>query len=513
MISCPTGSIRTEQPLRKTREVLDAFPIPVHKHLPHVFHLGYHSPKSFGAASYFLTGKEKARPFNVMYDSPRYSSRLAKVLESAGGVQLMVLSHKDDVADHARWKERFPAMTRVMHKQDVRGPLSWPYIDMTDVEMQLEGEGPWCVAEGLKVVYTPGHSSGSITLIADGAQTGGDGVAFTGDHLALSGRLGRLDGFARYSEDTELQADSMLKLVAEDVLWILPGHGRRTRFENSDGRKKQLQQAAEQYRNDPRGQSDFQDFLQVRLALANEYKEAVKHQRLRASGSWDIQDPTLRQESRRGLGLGRIKLRQNNTRAYLAAVVNEQSRQRREANWAPSFQLDDVKLAETAQRISKNDAEYSIQRAQRDHEDVCKELVMCKKLAEPEDPAEDELLVEQPEQEPIPPTSDDSDVGSPQQRGEGFGMKRVPSVALVDREEEKCDEDDDEDGTSSVASAASSVRQPDKTKGFGLSKEILHDHGLRATGRKDDAVCESNSRLDSRRTMSHTDLTNVKSLR
>ena len=255
MISCPTGSIRTEQPLRKTREVLDAFPIPVHKHLPHVFHLGYHSPKSFGAASYFLTGKEKARPFNVMYDSPRYSSRLAKVLESAGGVQLMVLSHKDDVADHARWKERFPAMTRVMHKQDVRGPLSWPYIDMTDVEMQLEGEGPWCVAEGLKVVYTPGHSSGSITLIADGAQTGGDGVAFTGDHLALSGRLGRLDGFARYSEDTELQADSMLKLVAEDVLWILPGHGRRTRFENSDGRKKQLQQAAEQYRNDPRGQS------------------------------------------------------------------------------------------------------------------------------------------------------------------------------------------------------------------------------------------------------------------
>ena len=92
--------------------------------------------------------------------------------------------------------------------------------------------------------------------------------------------------------------------------------------------------------------------------------------------------------------------------------------------------FDEVKLAETAQRISKNDAphlrffssttlvvmklpteaEYSIQRAQRDHEDVCplprrlflrwpraatcsgrlvppgKELVMCKKLAEPEAP-------------------------------------------------------------------------------------------------------------------------------
>ena len=145
-------------------------------------------------------------------------------------------------------------MTRVMHKQDVRGPLSWPYIDMTGVEMQLEGAGPWTLAEGLKVVYTPGHSAGSITLIAEGSRTGGDGVAFTGDHLALNGRLGRLDGFARYSEDTELQADSMLKLKGEDVLWVLPGHGRRIRFEDPTSREQQLQRAAQDYRDDPRGE-------------------------------------------------------------------------------------------------------------------------------------------------------------------------------------------------------------------------------------------------------------------
>ncbi|CAE7203957.1 tam [Symbiodinium microadriaticum] len=504
MISCPTGSIRTNEPLSKTKEVLNTFPILVHEQLPRVFHLGYHSPKSFGAASYFLAGGQSGSPFNVMYDSPRYSSRLAKVLEAAGGIHLMVLSHKDDVADHERWKERFPGMTRVMHKQDVRGPLSWPYIDMTGVEMQLEGAGPWTLAEGLKVVFTPGHSAGCITLIADGSRTGGDGVAFTGDHLALSGRLGRLDGFARYSEDTELQADSMLKLKGEDVLWILPGHGRRIRFEDPASREQQLQRAAQEYRDDPRGQMDFAEFLKVRLALANEYKEAVKHQRLRASGSWDIQDPTLRQESRRGLGLGRIKLRQNNTRAYLASVVNEQSRQRREANWAPSFQLDDVKLSEVARKISKSDVEYSVQRAERDYVDVCKEIELLKKLQEE---VEDEPCcmeqMEQPEQEPNPPTSesDGSDQGSP--AGGGFGMKRVPSVALVDREEEQGDEDDD------GASVASSVRPPDHTKGFGISKEVLHDHGLRATGRKDDSVCESSNR----RSMSHTDLANAKTLR
>ena len=254
MISCPTGSIRTTEPLSKTKEVLDTFPILVHEQLPRVFHLGYHSSKSFGAASYFLASGPSGSPFNVMYDSPRYSSRLAKVLEAAGGIHLMVLSHKDDVADHERWKERFPGMTRVMHKQDVRGPLSWPYIDMTGVEMQLEGAGPWTLAEGLKVVYTPGHSAGSITLIAEGSRTGGDGVAFTGDHLALNGRLGRLDGFARYSEDTELQADSMLKLKGEDVLWVLPGHGRRIRFEDPTSREQQLQRAAQDYRDDPRGE-------------------------------------------------------------------------------------------------------------------------------------------------------------------------------------------------------------------------------------------------------------------
>mmetsp|Transcript_37743 Transcript_37743/g.70397 ORF Transcript_37743/g.70397 Transcript_37743/m.70397 type:complete len:406 (+) Transcript_37743:38-1255(+) len=241
------------------------------------------------------------------------------------------------------------------------------------------------------------------------------------------------------------------------------------------------------------GQEDFADFLKVRVALANEYKEAVKHQRLRASGSWDIQDPTLRQESRRGLGLGRLKLRQNNTRAYLAAVVNEQSRQRREANWAPSFALDDVKLSEVAKRISKSDADYSINRAQRDYESVCKDMEAAKKLDES---CEEENSMEQPEQEPNPPPSDSSEAGSPQN---GFGMKRVPSVALVDREEEKCE---DEDGASSVGSVGSSARAPDNTKGFGISKETLADLGLRATGRKDDSVCENMSR----RTLSHNDI-------
>mmetsp|Transcript_22463 Transcript_22463/g.69583 ORF Transcript_22463/g.69583 Transcript_22463/m.69583 type:complete len:145 (+) Transcript_22463:464-898(+) len=140
-----------------------------------------------------------------MFDSPRYVPALAKNLEAAGGVQLMVVSHKDDVAEMNKWKARFPDMQRVMHAADVRGEDRWPYIDMTGVEQQLTGDGPWELAPGVKVVHTPGHSAGSITLILSGSVTGGDGVAFTGDHLALSARLGRLDGFAAYGDDHKLQ--------------------------------------------------------------------------------------------------------------------------------------------------------------------------------------------------------------------------------------------------------------------------------------------------------------------
>eukprot|EP00435_Cladocopium_sp_Y103_P067302 s350_g29.t2 len=381
MISCPTGSIRTRAPLRKTREILDTFPLRVAERLPNVFHLGFHSKHSFGAASYFVKANSATeQPLNIMFDSPRYSSKLANLLEAAGGVDLMVMSHKDDVADHNRWKERFPQMRRVMHSLDVRGPDAWPYIDMMTVEEQLEGDGPWTLAEGVRVVHTPGHSLGSICLLLASRVTGGDPAIFTGDHLAFNGRLGRLDGFARYGDDLLLQAESMRKLEEEDFLWILPGHGRRVSFASAAERRTALTAAAEAFRVDPQGVGapgpvfqDFQAFLKIRIALANEYKEAVKEKRLRASGSWDIQDPTLKQESRRGLGLGRMKLRQNNTRAYLAAVVNEQSRQRRECNWSHSIVLDDAKLADVGRRISESDVKASIERAQRDYASVRKE--------------------------------------------------------------------------------------------------------------------------------------------
>lgn len=209
---------------------------------------------------------------------------------------------------------------------------------------------------------------------------------------------------------------------------------------------------------------DYSEFLQLRVALSKEYKHAVRQNRVRASGSFDILDPVLSEESTRGLGFHRIKLRQNNTHDYIAAVLNEQARQRHNANGKPGFVMDDIELSKAAFRISESDVLYSIQRAEKDYLAVCETSPTAGK-SELMPEQEDSLQMEQPEQRASAqhePTEDMS-----------HGMLRVPSIPLMDRSEE-----DDELRPSSGPSA----------KGFGLPRNVLQEHGLRATGRKDNAV-------------------------
>ena len=108
MISCPTGSIRTEKPDPFVRDVIkNSFPIEIDpEDLPGIFHLGYHDEATFAAAPYLIV-REPAEG-NIMIDVPRYSSSLASQVELLGGIKYIVLTHKDDVGDHESWKQRFP---------------------------------------------------------------------------------------------------------------------------------------------------------------------------------------------------------------------------------------------------------------------------------------------------------------------------------------------------------------------------------------------------------------------
>ena len=249
-VACPTGSIRTTEARNEAKIARDEFPRRLDG-LQNVYHAGYHSSKSFGATPYIV---ETESGGVLMIDSPRYSSSLAKAIhERFGPPSMLLLTHIDDVGDHNRWKDRFPSLKRVIHNLEVRGPDQWPYIDTRDIEVQLTSEET-SLMKDVTAIHVPGHSKGSLAFLV---HAGNDKVLFTGDHLAYSHRLDRIDGFARYGWDIKQQADSIKALSDLDFLHILPGHGRRVDFKSSEDRSEKILHAAKVFKDDPYGQQRY----------------------------------------------------------------------------------------------------------------------------------------------------------------------------------------------------------------------------------------------------------------
>lgn len=207
LLACPTASIGQEKPdgaLVKRAQA--SFPIPVAEN---VSFCGYTSASSFGAAPYLIRRPDG----NVLVDSPRFAAPLVKRLEELGGVKWLVLSHRDDVADHADFARHF-GCTRVMHVDDIHGSTQ-------DVEVQVEGAEPVRIAPDLLYVPTPGHTQGSACLLHDK-------FLFTGDHLAYSPTRGHLYAFRSATwYSWSAQIESMKRLREYGFAWVLPGHGRR----------------------------------------------------------------------------------------------------------------------------------------------------------------------------------------------------------------------------------------------------------------------------------------------
>lgn len=106
MISCPTGSIRTETPELKVKQVMDSFPLNIDsEEIPEVYHLGFHSKFTYGAASYLIV--RNGGQDNVMIDTPKFSEALAKKIEALGAAPTkMIITHRDHVGEQAKWKVR-----------------------------------------------------------------------------------------------------------------------------------------------------------------------------------------------------------------------------------------------------------------------------------------------------------------------------------------------------------------------------------------------------------------------
>ncbi|KFK29965.1 hypothetical protein AALP_AA7G200400 [Arabis alpina] len=231
LLSCPTGSIRTETPPTDIGEVQETFPLALDNDaLPGIFHCGFHSKKSFGATPYLILHREG----NILVDSPRYTEKLAKKIEMMGGVRYMFLTHRDDVADHKKWAERFKC-TRILHSEDVEPST-------IDVELKLEGSGPWSLYEDVELIHTPGHTEGSVCLFHKPLK-----ALFTGDHVTMfESGMSIIDMYNHCS--VPLQLENIEKLINLDFNWIIPGHGRRVHFKDGEEKAKTLEALVKKHR-------------------------------------------------------------------------------------------------------------------------------------------------------------------------------------------------------------------------------------------------------------------------
>lgn len=207
LLACPTASIGTVEKPEDIKAAQQSFPILV---ADNVYHCGYHSERSYGAASYFIQRQEG----NVLVDSPRFAPPLVKRLEEMGGIDYMYLTHRDDVADHQKYAEHF-GCKRILHGDDITSGTR-------EVELQLTGSQAFELEPDLLIIPVPGHTKGHTVLLYDNR------FLFTGDHLAWSEEYHQLIAFrnACWYSWTEL-LQSMRKLTNYSFEWVLPGHGRR----------------------------------------------------------------------------------------------------------------------------------------------------------------------------------------------------------------------------------------------------------------------------------------------
>ncbi|HLM57907.1 MAG TPA: MBL fold metallo-hydrolase [Pyrinomonadaceae bacterium] len=207
LVACPTASIGTSRRYDARRGV-EAFPASVAEN---VYFCGFTSESSFGAWSYLVVRPEEEGG-NFLVDSPRFTTPLVRKIEALGGVRQIFLTHRDDVADQAKFARKFGAR-RIMHADDGAAHHG--------VEQILEGDAEVRLGPDLVAVPTPGHTRGHAVLLYK------DRFLFTGDHLAWSPARRSLTAFRSacwYS--WQAQTRSMERLLDYSFKWVLPGHGR-----------------------------------------------------------------------------------------------------------------------------------------------------------------------------------------------------------------------------------------------------------------------------------------------
>lgn len=223
LFSCPTNSIGYEIKPEKLTEVRESFPVLIEKN---IYHLGFHSEKSFGATSYLIQDPRG----NILVDSPKFFKPLAEKIKLLGGAKYIFLTHEDDIADHEEYKNFFGA-ERIIHKSDSN---NYPF------EILLEDEKDFYLYEDTIFIPTPGHTKGSVCLLYKNE------FLFTGDHMAFSDKRKHLVGFKSACWYSRLDLNlSIKKLLNYQFRHVLPGHGFPFNTNNPEEMKLEMKKTIE----------------------------------------------------------------------------------------------------------------------------------------------------------------------------------------------------------------------------------------------------------------------------
>ena len=215
LLSCPTGAIGSAD-LTDLAAARDAFPEPI---ADDVFYNGFTSEQSFGSHSYFI----RHPGGNWLVDSPRYLEPLAKRFEALGGIDYIFLSHRDDVADAAKYARRFGAR-RIIHRRELAA--------QPDAEIVIDGVDEQRIGGEFTVIPTPGHTAGHCVLHYRQ-------FLFTGDHLWWEREQQQLGASREYNWwSWEEQIRSLGRLIPISFEWVLPGHGERVYLPRDTMRQK-----------------------------------------------------------------------------------------------------------------------------------------------------------------------------------------------------------------------------------------------------------------------------------
>ena len=200
--ACPTKSIGNRD---FPQEPAGVFPYEL---AAGVYALGSNARASFAAHSFLAVRPEG----NLMIDAPRFSRALAERVDAQGGVAHILLTHRDDVADYARWAERYGARIWIGAADADAAPLA---TDVTGPDATV------VIAPGVVSLPAPRHTAGHVVYHLDNRHL------FTGDTLHWNQRRQELDVFPQQTfHSWAILADTMARLAALPVEGIFPGHGR-----------------------------------------------------------------------------------------------------------------------------------------------------------------------------------------------------------------------------------------------------------------------------------------------